>query len=221
MRQPLRYTLVTDGSSDAALRFPIDWLLRNLGEHEMAGEWADLRWRRARVESLPERIRAAAKSYPCDLLIVHRDAEGAGHADRLAEIATAIRAVRDCAPHVAVAPVRMTEAWLLHDERAIRIAAGNPNGTVPLRLPDLDELERHLDPKRILRDALLAATGARGRRLKRKKRDFPWLRYRVAELIEDYAPLRGLPAFHAFEGDLRRELRTLGTGSSSSEARGS
>jgi hypothetical protein len=39
--------------------------------------------------------------------------------------------------HIPVVPVRMTEAWLLADEFAIRSAPGNPNGTQSLDLPDL------------------------------------------------------------------------------------
>jgi hypothetical protein len=53
----------------------------------------------------------------------------------------------------------MTEAWLLIDERPIRLAAGNPNGTQNLDLPDIRTLEDIPNPKHVLRGALLAATG--------------------------------------------------------------
>ena len=36
----------------------------------------------------------------------------------------------------------MTEAWLLFDESAIRVVAGNPNGKNPLNIPDLSVVEQ-------------------------------------------------------------------------------
>jgi len=50
----------------------------------------------------------------------------------LAEISNRVREIREAVthPHVALVPVRMTEAWFLHDEEAIRRASGNPNGRV-------------------------------------------------------------------------------------------
>ena len=48
--------------------------------------------------------------------------------------------------HVLVIPVRMTEAWLLIDELALRRAAGNPNGRNPLDLPALKDLEALPEP---------------------------------------------------------------------------
>jgi hypothetical protein len=103
----------------------------------------------------------------------------------------------------------MTEAWLLHDLQAIRTAADDPNGTRALRVPPLARLERLPNPKKVLRDALLAATEASGRRLQEQAKRFPVRRLRVAELIEDYAPLRNLSAFQAFEKDLDRALEQL------------
>lgn len=58
---------------------------------------------------------------------------------------------------VAAVPVRMIEAWLLFDESAIRLAAGNPNGTTPLGLPGMPRAESVPDPKLLLRDAMLPA----------------------------------------------------------------
>lgn len=71
------------------------------------------------------------------------------------EIEQSIRAigVQISVPHVCVIPVRMTEAWLLFDEAAIRQAAGNRLGRAPLALPPLDEVEQEPDPKSLLYEA--------------------------------------------------------------------
>ena len=91
-----------------------------------------------------EKIQAAVKWYPCDLLFIHRDAEGQSLLERKAEIDEAVSlACKTVAipPAIAVVPVRMTEAWLLFDIPAIRAAAGNPNGSVDLDLPRLADVE--------------------------------------------------------------------------------
>lgn len=129
---------------------------------------------------------------------------------RIAEIATAIAQLGGSLTHVCVVPVRMSEAWLLHDEAAIRRTAGKPNGKQQLDLPGLSRIETLADPKSVLRDALLVASGATGRRRKQKLRDFGIMRHRVAELIEDYSPLRALSAFGRLEYDLRSILLQLG-----------
>ena len=51
---------------------------------------------------------------------------------------------------VCVVPVRMQEAWLLIDEAALRRAAGDPNGTQPLAMPDVQRLEELADPKQLI-----------------------------------------------------------------------
>jgi hypothetical protein len=91
----------------------------------------------------------------------------------------------------------MQEAWYLFEERAIRRAAGNPNGTMRLDLPRTDELEKVPDPKKILFDLLREASGLHGRR--RKKFSTIGSARRVAELLDDFSPLRALSAFVALE----------------------
>ena len=95
----------------------------------------------------------------------------------------------------------MTEAWLLFDEAAIRRAAGNPNGAMPLDLPPLDRLERLPDPKRVLFDAIRTASGRTRRRL--KKLNEAESRARLAELLRDFSPLRQLDAFARLEADIQ------------------
>ena len=137
MRSELRYTLLSDGSSDAALMPILDWLLIEHGVNKpIQSQWADLRRLRQPPDELSDRIRVALEFYPCDLLFIHRDAEKASYAERAGEIRNALTKIAegDLPPNVYVIPVRMTEAWLLFDESAIRFAAGNRNGQNALHL---------------------------------------------------------------------------------------
>jgi hypothetical protein len=92
----------------------------------------------------------------------------------------------------------MMEAWLLTDASALRRAAGNPNGRHPLSLPRPQEIEDLPDPKTLLRDLLLDASGLRGRRRRSSSVNL----HRVAELTEGFEALRRLPAFQAMEAEL-------------------
>ena len=87
----------------------------------------------------------------------------------------------------------MTEAWFLHDADAIRGAAGNPNGKDQLDLPATQKSKNLVDPKEILFNALIKATGSRGRRKQKNKAKLTRLRFRVAELIDDDSPLIRIP----------------------------
>jgi hypothetical protein len=201
----LRYTLVTNGSSDTALLPILTWLLRTHGVScAIQPEWADLRQLRlSKKRGLADRIRWSLDFYPCDLLFVHRDAEREPREKRVDEINEAIEKVvtpHPVPPAVCVVPVRMQEAWLLFDEAAIRRAAGNRSGRHPLDLAPTRQLERLPDPKAILYECLKQASGLSGRRLK----SFPVQKRarRVAELIDDFSPLLALSAFKALESDL-------------------
>ena len=136
-----------------------------------------------------------------NLLFVHRDAERVDREVRRREIPWNDRVV-------AVIPVRMTEAWLLVDETALRKAAGNPSGRVSLALPPPGRLESLPDPKTLLRELLAEASEATGRR--RRRFDQAAARQRLADLIEDFSPLRDSPAFGAFEAELERALIRIG-----------
>jgi hypothetical protein len=138
--------------------------------------------------------------------MIHRDAENEPLERRISEIEEAAAAARQAVTHVCVVPVRMVEAWLLHDESAIRRAAGNPNGTRPLDLPEVNRVEELADPKKHLERALLDAVADRGRRRQRAKREFGERRRRVAELVTSYSPLRQLEAFASFERRLVEAL---------------
>jgi hypothetical protein len=199
----IRYTLLTDGPSDRLLRFPIEWLLERLTALDFEGEWANPAIL-GRPKGLDERIAAALENYPCQLLFVHRDAERDPREVRVAEIENALRNLACPPPAVCVVPVRMTEAWLLFNDRALREAASNPNGQMDLILPAIKTLEFLPLPKQLLRELLERASGLNKRRLKR----FRWsqARQRVAELIDDFSPLEALPAFQSFRDELKQVL---------------
>jgi hypothetical protein len=155
---------------------------------------------------LAARLALAVERYPCHAILVHRDAEGASREERVEEIRAASEALRDRAlPHVPVVPVRMTEAWLLVDEDAIRRASDNPGGRIRLELPALGSLERLADAKDCLNSSIVEASETSGRRRKKISRptELSWRRVRVAELIGDYSVLRALVAFRHLEDDAR------------------
>ena len=203
----LTYTLLGDGSSDEVLLRHIAWLLEQKLSREttIRSQWADLRSVPSKPRNLSERIETTVRLYPCDLLFVHRDAERDNPNERRDEIESAVRR-ETSVPLVCVVPVRMQEAWLLFDERAIRLAAGNPNGKAQLKLPSLRKIETLPDPKQILRQCLRRASELQGRKLARFRRDESHAARRVADYINDFSPLRGLPAFQQLEAEVEATL---------------
>ena len=200
----IRYTLISDGPSDRSLIPILTWVLREKGDViRVQAEWADLRRLPKPPKPLSDRILYAIDLFPCDLLFVHRDAEGQAPESRYEEIRNAIHkaALQGFQmPAVCVVPVQMTEAWLLFDEKAIRHAAGNPNGSNPLDIPNLSEIEKIRDPKELLFQILRKASGLTGRRL--KKFNMSEARIRISELVCDFSPLRGLNAFQKLERNI-------------------
>lgn len=200
----MRFTLVSDGSSDRVLIHPLRWLLRQHGVSGAQGEWADLRNRRRPPRSLEERLVMAVADYPCDLLFIHRDAEKQPREYRLTEIGKALNRADLAVPAVCVIPVRMQEAWLLIDEVALRQASGNPHGKVALSLPPIQRMERLPNPKSVLHELLSTASELQGRRLRNFNVDRAAMR--LGELIDSYEQLRQLSAFVALEEELMAVL---------------
>lgn len=191
------YTLLADGTSDRVLTHVIDWILR--ARHgDIAIESPGFLHRRH--QALDVAIADAWKHFGHSLMIVHRDAEKLPWTSRADEIPLSAGIVR-------AIPVRMTEAWLLGDEQAIRLAAGNPSGSQPLDLPRSSRIEALPDPKRTLEEALTIAAGRpTGRRLARLKRRLPQSKLLVAEYTESFEHLRGLDAFARLERELLEAL---------------
>ena len=206
----LRYTLVADGSSDKALLPILTWLLKHSGVAcPIQAAFADLAKYR-KTDSLSDKIKLGLHFYECDLLFVHRDAEREPREKRLDEIRNAIKNLpKQIHPpaYVCVIPVRMQETWLLIDVEAVRLAAGNPNGSTPISLPKLSKLESIPDPKKILHDLLIAASGRTGRKLSKysPRKDA----VKIANFIDDFSPLKCLPAFQALREDLTEALKKM------------
>ena len=97
---------------------------------------------------------------------------------------------------------------MLFDEPALRAAASRPSGKEPLSLPRLLQLENVSDPKNTLLRALKVANGATGRRARRF--DATRAVHRLADLVDDWSPLRQLSAFRRCESDTRGALAALG-----------
>lgn len=156
--------------------------------------------------NIAQKSARAIRDYPCHLLIVHRDAEREDPNSRVDEIHVALG---NRHPYVPLAPIRMTEAWLLVDEIAIRRASGNPNGREPIELPNIRTLEYLVDPKSILESLIKSASGLAGRRL--NALNTARLKWRVSENIESLTALRTIPAFARFEDALCQGINRLGT----------
>lgn len=208
----LRFTFRTDGRSDRALMPILTWLLRENGVRcPIQPLWADL-YRLPKKPPLMSKaeFESILDLYPCDLLFVHRDAEAQPYEKRVEEIRSVISELPGPPPHVCVIPVRMQEAWLLINEDAIRQAAGNPNGRIPLNMPAIKDLESCPDPKQILHELLKTASEHKGRRLKKFKERISLACYRVTDCIDDFTPLRQLPAFNRLESELRQAVEIHG-----------
>lgn len=205
----LRYLLITDGSSDKCLLHIIDWLLRELVPAcEIMGEWANPAEYTPSSQVLGEKIPAALRFYDCDLIFVHRDAEREPPENRINEVLASVRQSNVDKPVSVLVPVRMMEAWLLTDERAIRRAADNPNGRDTLSMPTVGTIEGLPDPKDRLCRLLTTACGLPQQR---RRRFEPRLRvHRVAELTPSFERLRQLDAFRRFETSTRSALHNLG-----------
>lgn len=204
MRPLFRYTLLADGTSDEVLVPVLDWLI---GQHlpDVRSVSAFARGFGKVGNDLNSRVQAALQYFPCDLLFIHRDAEAMPPHQRRAEI-DAVMGDSDV-PFVAVIPVRMSEAWLLANEEAIRFAAGNAAGRHRLNLPNRQRWELLPDPKAILLGALRLASGKSGRAL--DKFNPEKARHLITPRSPSFDGLRGLPAFDAFEADLINQLKRM------------
>jgi hypothetical protein len=204
----IRYTLLSDGSSDKMLMPILDWLLRrHCPNYALEPEWADLPRLRLFPKKLPERIKKTLEFYDPDLLFIHRDEEGQTFELRRRQIINAL-AGQTRTPAVCVIPVRMQEAWLLFNECAIRKAAGNPNGRMSLQMPTIGTIEALPNPKQVLFDLISNASGLSPTR--RKKLRPQKLAHLISQSIDDFTPLNQLSAFRALEQELSGVVRDAG-----------
>lgn len=199
----MTFTLISDGRSDAVLVPILTWSLKRRNVTSIREQMPD--WSRMPRRGSEDFIKQVLDLYPCDLLFYHRDAEAQDPVVRRKEIASLLDgcAVR----HIPVVPVRMTEAWLLADEKAIRSAAGNPNGATELDLPLPGKLEELPNPKAVLHKALVEASGLNAHR----RSGFPVNKrvHRIPDFIDDFSMLDALPAFQALQNDIQDALTEL------------
>lgn len=208
----MRYILVSEGSSDRMLIGPIEWALGIYCQDEFSGEWANPAALDDRSRVLQTRLEQVENYFPCDIAFVHRDTDAQNSVARRVEIQNAINLSGYPSPVVCTIPVRMTEAWFLFDEMAIRRAAGKPSGTVGLRLPSLLEVARRADPKEILENALVTASETAGRRRDKFRSAIGSHKLVLSRLIDDFSDLRTQGAFQDFEGELRDQVAANGWG---------
>ena len=153
------------------------------------------------VKSRLDAIRRLGGEY--DLAIIHRDGDRDGREARLDEIRRAVESVMLESAFAAVIPIRMTEAWLVLDEMALRTVAGNPNSKVPLPIPGAAEAERIADPKALLRDILVAAAELTGRKRRIFQTHFPNHRRLLLQRLSADGPVRKLRSWKDFDRDVR------------------
>lgn len=205
-----RALLLADGPSDEPLGRHVARIAQRHGV-ELDVVAPDLR----RLEPapglpVPDRLRAVLSvDEAFDLVIVHRDAEGQDRQFRREEIRAGVDEVKPGLPSLPVIPVRMTEAWLLVDEAAIRRVAGRPTSTDALDLPSPERVEQVPDAKRVLQRALETASGARGRRLRRFQRDFGGQRRRLLEGLDHGGPVSQLSAWRDLEASVASAVARL------------
>ena len=200
----MRFLLVCEGSLDTALLPHIQRLLTRYGYPDSPGEaWSDGR-------RLVDKVRNGLQRLgQFDLLFVHRDADNAGANPRYYEIENAIQEAEYRGPWVAIVPVRMTEAWILLDEAAIRRVVRRPDGRTPLALPTSRESERMADPKTILETVLLDASETRGRRRREIREDILNLSRQLLRNLPVGGPLGDLESWSRFRDDTVAALQSL------------
>jgi hypothetical protein len=200
----IRFLLVCEGSSDIPLASHIQRLLDTLGHHHVDFDTS------TRGRFLVDKVRNGLELAPyCDLLFVHRDADNAGPDSRYREIESAVQDAQFRGPRVGIVPVRMTEAWLLLDQTAIRKAVRKPNGRGPISLPSPTEVERRADPRAILNDALRDASETHGRRRERIEEELPALRSSLLENLPVGGQLEQLASWTRFRDDSAAALNRL------------
>lgn len=208
----LRYTLISDGSSDTTLMQIINWSLRDLyPKLPIVPQYADfnLLQKKPSQGDVQKRIGLASQLYPFDLCIYHRDAEKNERdildmrtAEVLDKLDDKIRKKVVC-----IIPIKMMESWLLTDEQAIKVAANNPNGHVQLNLPNIRRIEGLPNPKDMLHGLITTATENNKRRLKSFNVDRAV--HLVAEYTSSFEKLRQLSAFNRFERELKKAVDAL------------
>lgn len=205
------FLLIGEGMSDNALVNHLQNLCILCGADEVQGVALDLAALGDKVgHTVKEKIKKAIELEPnVNLLFVHRDADGRNPEPRHAEINDAVRALAVDTRHVAIVPVQETEAWLLLDERAIRKAADNPRGRVPLAIPGPAEVENLAQPKEKLWELLREASELTGRKLDKFNATLKRRRRILIERLDPQGLVSQVPAWQRLRRDLQAVLQAL------------
>lgn len=163
------------------------------------------------AKNIEARVRVGLRliDMPIDLIVVHRDSDSEEPERRYAEILDAVTAVAESAHPLPVVPVRMTEAWLLLDEAAIRQVAGNPRGRMNLELPRPRHVESVADPKRLLQQCLVTAADCTGRRRDQMSKRFNEHRRQLLQRIEFGGPIGQLTSWQRLVSDIEALVEQL------------
>ena len=201
----INFVLSGEGSSDLNLIDHIENLLIEEGFEEVSGKLFEPGKLPNRIgHAVIDKIRAIVRLHPsADLIIMHRDADNVGLPARRTEIVDAALEAGCQEKVVPLVPVTSLETWLLCDEQAIRSAAGNPRGRVPLNnLPRTCQLESVRDSKQLLEDVLVTASELQGAKLRELRKRFGRLRARLALELRVEGPVRQLRSYEAFRTEL-------------------
>lgn len=206
----LRFLLLAEGSSDAALVGPLERLCILAGAREATGIALDPERLGQIGYRVSDKARAAMELEPdVDLLFIHRDADDRDPIPRHREIEAGVAAALEKRPYVGVVPVQATEAWLLLDEAAIRRVAQNPNGKAPVDLPSPQTVEQVARPKQKLEQILVTASELRGRRREKFQKAFSHHRRILMEALDVTGPVASVPSFRRLIEDLQRCLQRM------------
>ncbi|GIG28284.1 hypothetical protein [Cellulomonas marina] len=207
MSRAITFFLLCEGTSDEALVGHIETLVVRQGVAEVIGI------SRSGGGSVQDKVQALVdEGATFDFVAVHRDADSRDGSTRRAEVHRALESVGVAG--CPVVPVQMTEAWFIVDERAIRAAVGRPSGREALDLPPLRSVETTHDPKAVLRNALIAASGTTGRRRKRAEQEWSNRRRILLERLDVDGPVQQLPSWQRLVSDIERvvaEIRQPGS----------
>lgn len=207
----VHFVFIGEGTSDDGMIPHLESLCVEAGANEVMGVAPDFRRLPSAIgHSVAAKLKAALTLEPqANLVFIHRDADGRDATRRYAEIAESVAACVCNLPTICVVPIQETEAWLLLDESAIRRAVGRPNSSVALDLPVPTAVERVARPKERLKEVLVRASEATGRRLERIRQDFPLQRRALLQDLVTGGPLEHVPSWSRLRADLRRTLTEI------------
>ena len=211
MCKKVYFLLITEGSSDYALKDHLQNIIVECGADEAIGVAPDL----ARLPtpvgiSVKDKVEAALRLEPSvNIIFIHRDSDAVNPEPRYTEISTQVSSLSTAKPYVAIVPVQELEAWLLVDEASIRSISENPLGTASLNLPKIKNIEKLSNPKEKLYEALALASEKSGRHLDKFKQSLPKKRTILIERMKTTGAIQQLQSWTRMKNDIQLEISKL------------